>query len=183
MNHYEANWDKYKKSPYTPQPWGKEPDHFYKEVKKVAKPLTIEDLFPKLDRWAIGYNTTLDALQQLSKVAKTQSYPPYNIIKFGDGKFQVRIAVAGFRREEIKVSVEERTLTVESDTEFKLGDTHEVQVGELLHQGIAERDFKQTFALAEYVEVEDAKLEDGILTINLVTNIPEEKKPKVIDIK
>lgn len=159
--------------------WNEREYTFHKEAKKVAKPLTIDDLFPKLDRWAIGYNTTLESLQQLAKAAKAQSYPPYNITKFDGGKFMVQIAVAGFRKEDISITVQDRTLTVSSEVE----DTDNPKYGEVLHHGIAQRNFTQTFALAEYVEVDSARMEDGILTIELVTNLPDEKKPKSIEIK
>jgi molecular chaperone IbpA len=165
------------KAPINPhQQWGK-------ELPTIPKPLTLEDLFPKMDRWAIGFEDVFSTLQTLSKNVKQATYPPYNIAKFGDDKFEVRIAVAGFKKHELKVTTIDRTLTVESATEFKSGETHEIRVGQLLHQGIAERDFKLNFALAEYVEIESADCTDGILTIKLVTNFPEEKKPKVIDIK
>jgi molecular chaperone IbpA len=177
--------------PFDPQnPWSKTQKKknphgldYYDQWKTPPKPATIDDLFPKMDRWAIGFEDVFSNLQALSKSVKQASYPPYNISKFGDDKFEIRIAVAGFKKEELKVTTHDRTLTVESDTAFKSGQTQQVRVGELLHQGIAERDFALNFALAEFVEVEAAECVDGILTIKLVTNIPEEKKPKVIDIK
>lgn len=165
-----SEWNKYPLTPRTHE-------HFQKEVKKV-KPLTINDLFPQLDRWAIGYSTTLNTLQDLAK-AKAPSYPPYNITKFEDGKWQIEMAVAGFRKDDIELKVQDRTLTVSSEV---VEPEEEETFGEVLHHGIAQRNFKTTFALAEYVEVDSAKLEDGILTIGLVTNIPDEKKPRVIEI-
>lgn len=142
------------------------------------KPLTIADVLPNFDRWSIGYTSAFQELQELAKAAKSTSYPPYNITKLGDGKFMVQIAVAGFRKEDIAITLEERTLTVSSEVE----EDDNPKYGEVIHHGIAQRDFKQTFALAEYVEVEGAEMKDGILTINLFTNIPDEKKPKVIEI-
>jgi molecular chaperone IbpA len=84
----------------------------------------------------------------------------------------------GFRKEDIEITVKDKVLTVSSDVQEP-----DETFGEVIHHGIAQRNFKTNFALGEYVEVDAAKLEDGILTINLVTNIPEEKKPKIIDIK
>lgn len=173
---FDPQWDKYKKNPY--QIPAREPQDLHKRQVAKTVPLTIEDLFPKLDRWAIGYTSTFDTLRQLSAAAKTQSYPPYNITKFDGGKFMVQIALAGFRKEDINITLEERTLTVSSEVE----DNDNPKYGEVLHHGIAQRNFKQTFALAEYVEVDSARMEDGVLTIDLVTNIPDEKKPKVIEI-
>lgn len=143
------------------------------------KPLTIADVLPNFDRWSIGYTSAFQELQELAKAAKSQSYPPYNITKFDGGKFMVQIALAGFRKEDISITLEERVLTVASETE----EDDNPKYGKVLHHGIAQRDFKQTFALAEYVEVDSAELKDGILSINLFTNIPDEKKPKVIDIQ
>jgi molecular chaperone IbpA len=150
-------------------------ERFSKEVAK-SRPLTIEDLFPKWDRWSIGYTSTFDTLQQFAKTAKP-SYPPYNITKLGDGDWQIEMALAGFRKDDIEIKVQERTLTVSSEVEEP-----EEKYGEVIHHGIAQRNFTTNFALAEYVEVDEAKMEDGILTIKLVTNLPEEKKPKVIEI-
>lgn len=145
---------------------------------KAPKPLTIADVLPNFDRWSIGYTSAFQELQQLAKAAKSQSYPPYNITKYDGDKFMVQVALAGFRKEDISITLEDRVLTVASETE----ENDNPQYGEVLHHGIAQRDFKQTFALAEYVEVDSARLEDGILSIKLFTNIPDEKKPKVIEI-
>ena len=145
---------------------------------KAPKPLTIADILPNFDRWSIGYTSAFQELQELAKAAKNASYPPYNITKLGDGKFTVEIALAGFRKEDISISVEERVLTVSSETV----DDDNPKFGEVLHHGIAQRDFKTTFALAEYVEVKEANLQDGILTIKLEQELPEEKKPKYIEI-
>lgn len=175
MNYSISQWENYKKSPYAIP--SREVD-FHKQRPSTPKPATIETLFPQLDRWAIGYTGTFDLLEQMSK-AKTPSYPPYNITKFADGKFEVQMAVAGFRKEEIDISIQDRVLTVSSE----VAENDEAEsFGEVLHHGIAQRNFKSTFALAEYVEVDEAKLEDGILTIKLVTNIPDEKKPRTIEI-
>ena len=133
---------------------------------------------PNLDRWSIGYEHLLKTLSSSAPTAKV-TYPPYNITQF-DEKYVVELAVAGFRRDEIDITVKDRTLTVASDTSA----VEEIpgQKGKELHRGIARRDFKLNFALAEHIEVKEAKLEDGILTITLEQEIPEELKPKVIPI-
>ena len=152
------------------------------------QPVTLESLFPKLDRWAIGFDPIFETLQQMSN-AKTLTYPPYNLTKLRNGKFQIDVALAGFRKEDVRVTLEERTLTISSNVDtsevpiYGINNPPDENSGEILHHGIAQRAFKQQFALAEYVEVDSANMKDGILTINLVTNIPEEKKPKVIDIE
>lgn len=181
MSQYD-DYYKWKRNPYEGKnpPFGQDPYHPVDKYQvEKRKPLTIEDLFPKLDRWAIGFDPLFATLSQVSK-AKAVSYPPYNITKFDGGKFELQLALAGFRKEEISITVEDRQLTVSSEV---VEEDDNPKFGEVIHHGIAQRNFTQNFALAEYVEVESAKMEDGILTIKLITNLPEEKKPKAIDIQ
>lgn len=163
-----------KPNPYEPHPYGKEDFKFPQK----PKPLTIADLFPRIDRWGIGI---LDTLESFKSIADSKpSYPPYNILKHKDGKWEIEIAVAGIRKEEIEITVKDRSLTISSEVAVSEdADTF----GEVIHHGIAQRNFTLNFALADYVEVDEAIMADGILTVKLVTNIPDEKKPKVIDIK
>jgi len=136
--------------------------------------VTITSLFPQFNRWAIGFDPLLDTFKHVAAQAKAASYPPYNIFKYKDN-YVLEIAVAGFVKEDIKISVQELTLTVEG---VKLPS-----VDEYVHKGIANRDFKQEFALAEYIVVKDAELKDGLLRITLEQELPEELQPKVIKIK
>ena len=176
MSEYSDYYNQWSKKPY---PTWNPQDHFHKEVKKVAKPLTIEDLFPKLDRWGIGIVDTLEHLRGIAQ--EKPSYPPYNIKKFEGDKWRIDMAVAGFRKDELAITVDDRTLNVKSEIIPSELD-EELKSAEVIHQGIAQRSFSVNFALAEYVEIESAEYADGILTIKLFTNIPEEKKPKVITI-
>lgn len=140
------------------------------------KPLTIADLFPRIDRWGIGL---LDELTSLKSIADSKpSYPPYNITKDGN-KWEIALALAGFRKHELEVEVQESTLTVRTNpaTDFEGADIREV-----IHQGIAQRNFELKFALAEHVEVKGAEMKDGILSIKLEQNLPKEKQPKAIKI-
>lgn len=108
----------------------------------------------------------------------TNNYPPYNILKFGDNEFVMEFAVAGFKRDDISIKTEKNVLSItgeKKDLEFAEGDGY-------VHKGIAGRKFSRSFTLPEYVEVTRAGMEDGILYINLVKNVPEEKKPKTISI-
>ena len=119
--------------------------------------------------WTIGFDSMFDRLEKLQ--TQQQSYPPHNIIKHGDDKYEIAIAVAGFSEKDLIVEQEENVLTIASkdvDSEEK----------EYLHRGIATRKFKKTFTLGEYVEVESVDLVNGILSVNLLKVIPEEKKPK-----
>lgn len=119
--------------------------------------------------WTIGFDSMFDRLEKLQ--SQQQSYPPHNIIKHGEDKFEIAIAVAGFNNDQLIVELEENVLTIASkDVEEK--------DAEYLHKGIATRKFKKTFTLGEYVEVESVDLLNGILSVNLLKVIPEEKKPK-----
>jgi molecular chaperone IbpA len=141
------------------------------------KPLTIADLFPRIDRWGIGL---LDELNSLKSIADSKpAYPPYNITKDGN-KWEITLAVAGFRKHELEVEVQESTLSVRTNpaTDFEGPDIRQV-----VFQGIAQRNFDLKFALAEHVEVKGADLKDGLLIIKLEQKIPKEKLPKAIEIK
>lgn len=156
-------------------PFGPKSPKDYTSYPKMPKvePVTITSLFPQFNRWAIGFDDLFDTFHQVSSTVKTSGYPPYNIYKNKD-IYVLELAVAGFAKEDIKISVKELTLTVEGE----LGVPQE----EALHKGIATRDFKQDFVLAEYVVVKGAQLKDGLLRITLEQELPEEKKAKLIEI-
>lgn len=132
------------------------------------------DLFK--DPFFIGFNRELDRLSSVHQAATRQTYPPYDVLKLDEDTYQVSIAVAGFTKNDIEVSVEDNTLIVK-------GEILEVTDGEYLHKGIASRKFTRTFALGEYMEVASAEIKDGMLHINVDRIVPEEKKPKTIKIK
>ena len=148
-------------------------------VRKPEPPrvLTIADLFPRIDRWGIGL---LDELNSLKSIADSKpSYPPYNITKDGN-VWEIALALAGFRKHELEVEVQESTLTVRTNpaTDFEREDIRQV-----VFQGIAQRNFELKFALAEHVEVKTAEMKDGILSVKLEQKLPKEKQPKAIEIK
>jgi len=146
----------------------------WKTPPQVQKTLTIADLFPRLDRLSIGWSPLLDQLKEVTN--NKPSYPPYDIVSLKDDVNLLNVAVAGFTKKELKVSIQDSVLTIEGKRAIK-------QTGELLYQGIAARDFKLELAVAEYWEITNAQLENGMLTIQFNKELPEEKKPKVIDIK
>lgn len=104
------------------------------------------------------------------------TYPPYNIIKINDDKIVMEFAVAGFKKDEISIKTEKNVLSISATKP-------ETDEKEYLHKGIAARKFSRAFNLPEYYEVESAGFEDGILYIDLIKNVPEDKKPKSITIK
>jgi molecular chaperone IbpA len=131
------------------------------------------DLFN--DPFFIGFNRDLGRLNSAHKT-NTTSYPPYDLLKLDEDTYQISLAVAGFSKEDIDLSVENGTLIIK-------GAIIEVTDAEVIHKGIASRKFVRSFALGEYMEVTSAELKDGMLHINVVRIVPEEKKPKSIKIK
>ena len=132
------------------------------------------DLFR--DPFFIGFNRELDRLSNIYREATHQSYPPYNLVKIDEDTYQLSLAVAGFSKDEVSVSVDNGSLIVK-------GEKAEESASQILHKGIATRKFTRTFALGEYMEVDRAEMADGILNIFVERNVPEEKKPKAIKIK
>ena len=131
------------------------------------------DLFN--DPFFIGFNRDLGRLNSAHKT-NTTSYPPYDLLKLDEDTYQISLAVAGFSKEDIDLSVDNGTLIIK-------GAIVEVTDAEVIHKGIASRKFVRSFALGEYMEVTSAELKDGMLHINVVRIVPEEKKPKSIKIK
>jgi molecular chaperone IbpA len=110
--------------------------------------------------------------------ASTPGYPPYNIERTGENDYRISIAVAGFGENELTIESKENTLTVKGEKKLKEEETG----GEVLYQGIAARAFERVFQLADYVVVKGANLENGLLHVDLVREIPEAKKPRQIPI-
>ena len=136
------------------------------------------DLFN--DPFFIGFNKELSRLNSAYKT-NSQSYPPYNIIKLDEDSYLVSIAVAGFSKDDIEVTLDDRTLLVKGELEDQTDGRKKYP--EVIHNGIAGRKFSRSFALGEYMEVTNADLKDGMLKIQIDRIVPEEKKPKTIKIK
>jgi molecular chaperone IbpA len=131
------------------------------------------DLFN--DPFFIGFNRELNRLNGAYK-ANSTSYPPYDLLKLDEDTYRLSLAIAGFSREDIDVSVDNGSLIIK-------GEIVEVTDAEIVHKGIAGRKFVRSFALGEYMEVTSAELKDGMLHINIDRIVPEDKKPKQISIK
>lgn len=126
----------------------------------------------------LGFEPLFDRFQRLSESSeRSSSYPPYNIKREGN-LFEIEIAVAGLSKDDILIELTNGILTISYEGP-ESSDNNET----LVYRGIAQRAFKQQFTLAEDVIVQGAELENGLLIINLEKIIPEEKKPKIIDIK
>lgn len=123
-------------------------------------------------RSTVGFDRLLGLLESASE----QGYPPYNIERSDENNYRVTLAVAGFAEKDLSVDVKDRVLTVSGKREA------EAQPTALLHQGIAGRAFERSFQLAEHVEVKGARLENGLLHVDLERIVPEEKRPRRIAI-
>jgi molecular chaperone IbpA len=132
------------------------------------------DLSP-LFRSTIGFDR-LGRLLETSLSTETVAYPPYNIEKLGDNAYRITMAVAGFSADEIDMTVQDNSLTIHGKA------SAEPEGVQYLHRGIAGRAFERQFQLADHVEVQGAKLENGLLHIELVRRIPESMKPRKIEI-
>jgi molecular chaperone IbpA len=130
--------------------------------------------FSPFARNAIGFETLFDRLNDRS-YENNEGYPPYDILRRGEDQFQIKIAVAGFSPEEITITAEASQLTV-------AGKKQEQNGAEYLYQGISARSFERRFNLADYIEVENAAFENGLLHINLVRRVPDRMKPRKIAI-
>jgi len=133
---------------------------------------TTLDLFN--DPFFIGFNRELGRLNNAHKT-NSHSYPPYDLLRLDEDTYRISLAIAGFSREDIDVSVDNRTLIIK-------GEILEVTDAEVVHKGIAGRKFVRSFALGEYMEVTGAEMKDGMLHINVDRIVPEDKKPKTITI-
>ena len=130
--------------------------------------------FPQIESRLIGFDRVFDAVQRVN--TSEANFPPYNIKKIDDENYEIQIALAGFLKAELDITVEDGNLIVK-------GEQAETSKTEYLHKGIAERNFTRTWSLADTVKVSGSELKDGVLTINLVNKIPDELKPQSIKIK
>ena len=129
-----------------------------------------------LYRSTVGFDRLFDMLDAAARVEPLNNWPPYNIEKTGEDQYRISMAVAGFLPSEIELVQEGNRLLVS-------GQKHPEQEGvQVLHRGIATRAFKQSFSLADHVKVSGANLENGLLTIELVREVPEALKPRRIEI-
>jgi molecular chaperone IbpA len=119
-----------------------------------------------------------DQMERRYANSVNNNYPPHNILKTGDNQYEIQIAVTGFAKEEITVTVESNVLTVRGESQLSNENTEIVY----LHRGLATRDFVKEFPLAEHIEVVGAETKNGMLSVHLIRNIPESAKPKIIDI-
>jgi molecular chaperone IbpA len=133
------------------------------------------DLSP-LYRSVVGFDR-LASLLDAASIDSAQGYPPYNIERTAENDYLIEIAVAGFKPDELTIEVRENLLTVQGQK------ANNEDTRRFLHRGLAERNFKRRFQLADYVVVRDAQLVDGLLSISLRRELPEQLKPRQIEIR
>jgi len=131
--------------------------------------------FTPLWRSTIGFDHLADLVDASLRHATDDNYPPYNIERSSDDRYRITLALAGFAPEDVAMTAEQNTLTIEAR---KAGKDER----EYLYQGIAARPFRRVFNLADYVQVKQASFKDGLLTIDLAREIPEAMKPRRITI-
>lgn len=132
--------------------------------------------FTPYRRSTVGFDRLFDLLESQARGSGGDNYPPFNIERRGDDDYRITVAVAGFKPVDLDITAQQNLLTVQGK---KRDDAPE---GEMLHVGIANRGFERRFELADYVRVADANLNDGLLVIDLVREVPEAMKPKKVSI-
>jgi molecular chaperone IbpA len=139
---------------------------------------SIAEMIAAQEARMIGFDRHWQMLEDLNNSLGARStYPPYNLRSVAEDRYQVELAVAGFNRDQVTVTVNDNRLVVEGNQD------DDTTTDSFLHRGIAKRRFRQSFALAEFVEVTGAELRDGILRIELARIVPDDKKPRVIELK
>lgn len=139
--------------------------------------LTKFDLTP-FNRASVGFDRLFNTLDRQFANSVSTSYPPYNIIQENENSYKIEIAVAGFREDEIDITVKDYSLTVTGEQKRD----ENVEGLTYLHKGISARNFTRSFTLGDHVEVKSATVQNGLLVINLEREVPEAAKPKKIPI-
>jgi molecular chaperone IbpA len=144
----------------------------------MTRTLSLRSLdIPSVHKFGIGFDSMLDEILRVSSQSNQTNYPPYNIVKESDDRFRIEVATAGFDEGEVTIELNNRMLLIK-------GSKKEVSVtDEYVHNGISKRDFEREFTLADHIKIIDATNVNGILTVYLAREVPEEMKPKQIDIK
>ncbi|MCK6417856.1 MAG: Hsp20 family protein [Alphaproteobacteria bacterium] len=136
--------------------------------------------FSPLFRQTIGFDRFNDLFENLVNQTEDrfEAYPPYNIEKTGDDTYRITLAVAGFTERDIDITAQDDRLTISG----KILQSENEAKPHYLHRGIAARSFERVFRLADHIKVQEASMKDGLLTLDLIREVPEEKKPRMIPI-
>lgn len=143
----------------------------------MTNQLTLRSLdIPSIHKFSVGFDRMFD---ELTRSTQQTNYPPYNIVQINEDEYMISVAVAGFGPDNLSVTKDQNFLVIEGTHALNSVETDAVNY---LHKGISERNFRREFRLADHVDIENANLELGILSIHLKREIPEEQKPKTIAI-
>jgi molecular chaperone IbpA len=134
--------------------------------------------FAPFRRSTVGFDRLFDMLENSSVGQSQENYPPFDLIKKGDNDYCIQLAVAGFKADEIDITAQQNVLIVTG----RKSDENEQKNGDFIYRGIANRSFERRFALADHIQVRGADLKDGLLSVELVREIPEAMKPRKISI-
>jgi len=134
--------------------------------------------FSPFRRSTVGFDRLFDMLENNSVGQSQENYPPFDLIKEGDNEYRIQLAVAGFKPEEVDITAQQNVLIVSG----RKSDETEEKGPDFIYRGIANRSFERRFALADHIQVKGADLKDGLLSIDLVREIPEAMKPRKINI-
>ena len=147
----------------------------------MTKTLTLRSFdIPALHKFGIGFDNMFDDLMRVSAQQGNTNYPPYDIVQVNDDEYVISVAVAGFGYTDLSVTKDKKVLIVEGKHTRETSENEDTT--KYLHKGISERSFRREFQLADHVEISNAHLELGILSIHLRREVPEEAKPKAIAI-
>ena len=148
----------------------------------MTKTLTLRSFdIPALTKFGIGFDNMFDELMRVSAQQSSTNYPPYNIVQINEDEYMISVAVAGFGHDNLSVTKDKKFLIIEGK---HAAENVEVEdpTAVYLHKGISERSFRREFQLADHVEISNAHLELGILSVHLKREVPEDAKPKTIAI-
>ena len=134
--------------------------------------------FAPYRRSTVGFDRLFDMLENNSVGQGQENYPPFDLIKEGENEYRIQLAVAGFKPDEIDITAQQNVLIVTG----RKSDETEEKGADFIYRGIANRSFERRFALADHIQVRNADLKDGLLSIELVREIPEAMKPRKINI-
>ena len=148
----------------------------------MTKTLTLRSFdLPAIHKFGIGFDNLFDDLMRVNAQQSNNNYPPYDIVQVNDDEYMIAVAVAGFGADNLTVTKDKKTLIIEGKHSRETVDNEDT-TAKYLHKGISERSFRREFQLADYVEISNAHLELGILSVHLKREVPEEAKPKTIAI-
>jgi len=148
----------------------------------MTKTLTLRSFdIPQITKFGIGFDNMFDDLMRVTAQQSNTNYPPYNLVQISDDEYLISIAVAGFGQDNLSVTKDKNFLIVEGTHAAETVENND-STAVYLHKGISERSFRREFQLADHVEITNANLELGILSIHLTREVPEEMKPKTIAI-